>query len=179
MPLPKRTTRMPSKPPPPPASVRSRAATINDEHPTDQPSVGAAAKILQHEHSNRRVSNTFTLRIEYAPGPTMDIDLSSAADKPTYLASSNFSITKADIQPNWSREFAVLGRHTLEQLNEIILHILGWDRNHLYEFRIADRVYAHLVSLEEDDLFVDAEKPCVSCHIPIRRLGLSGGDIFA
>ena len=128
--------------------------TINDEKPTDQPSVGAGAKTSQHKRASRRPSNTYTLRIEHATHPTLEIDVSSAADNPTYLAPTNFSITEADIQPNWSREFTVLGRHTLEQLNEIILHVLGWDGNHLYEFRIADRVYAHMVFLGEDDLFV-------------------------
>lgn len=153
--------------------------TINDEKPTDQRSVGADAKNSQHERARRRASSTHTLRIEHATHPTLEIDVSSVADKLSYLVPTNLSITEADIQPNWSREFTVLGRHTLEQLNEIILHILGWDRDHLYEFRIADRVYAHMVFLDEDDLFVEAEKPCVSCDIPIRLLGLSVGDIFA
>lgn len=92
---------------------------------------------------------------------------------------TNLTIKEADIQPNWSRDFTILGRHTLEQLNDTILHILGWDRDHLYEFHIADRVYAHLIFLEENDLFVEAEKPCVSCDIPIRHVGISVGDIFA
>jgi transposase len=75
--------------------------------------------------------------------------------------------------------FTVLGRHTLEQLNEIILHILGWKRDHLYEFRFADRVHAHLVFLDEDTLFVDDENPCASCDIPIRHLSISTGDVFS
>jgi len=86
---------------------------------------------------------------------------------------------EAIIRPNWSREFTVLGRHTLEQLSEIILQLLGWNRNHLYEFRIAERVYAHIVFLGEDALFVEAETTCVSCDIPIRLLGLSVGESFA
>lgn len=150
--------------------------TINDDSPTDQPFAGATSS--QHKHAGRRVSLTFTLRIEYASSPTVAVDVSSAADKASYLAPT-LSITESAIKPDWSREFTVIGRHTLEQLNEIILHILGWDREHLFEFRIADRVYAHMVFLNEDDLFVDAEKPCVSCHIPIRRIGLSEGDVFA
>ena len=133
---------------------------------------------MKPDRSSRRVSNTFTLRIEYASSPPVKVAVSSAAEKPSYLTPI-LSIVEADIQPNWSRDFTVLGRHTLEQLNEIILHILGWDRDHLYEFRIADRVYAHMGFLQEDDLFVEMEKPCVSCDIPIRRLGLSTGDNFA
>jgi transposase len=153
--------------------------TINDDKPTGQHSVGEGTKNSLHERASPRASSTYTLRIQHASQATLQIDVSSAADKLSYLVPTNLSITEAAILPNWSREFTVLGRHTLEQLNEISLHILGWDRDHLYEFRIADRVYVHMIFLEEDDLFVEAEKPCVSCDIPIRLLGLSVGDIFA
>jgi pRiA4b ORF-3-like protein len=63
-------------------------------------------------------------------------------------------------------------------LSEVILGILDWDSQHLFEFRIQDRVYAHLIFLGEDDLFVDAQNPCVSCGVPIRLLGLSIADVF-
>lgn len=79
----------------------------------------------------------------------------------------------------WMREFTALGRHTLEQLNEIILQFLGWESSHLYEFHITGRVHAHLVSLGEDDLVIDTDHPCVSCDIPIRLLDLRVGDTFA
>jgi len=85
MPPPKRPARTPSKPPPSAASVRSRAVTINDEKPTDQRSVGAGAKNSQHERVSRRASSTHTLRIEHATHPTLEIDVSSVADKPSYL----------------------------------------------------------------------------------------------
>src|SRR6266568_1151201 len=39
--------------------------------------------------------------------------------------------------------------------------------------------YAHMVFLSEDDLFVEAQNPCVSCDVPIRLLGLAGFDTFA
>ncbi|MFZ4539524.1 IS630 family transposase, partial [Propionivibrio sp.] len=104
--------------------------------------------------------------------------INSAADKPTSFPPADISIAEVETQPNWSREFTVLGKHTLEQLNEIVMNILGWDRNHLYEFRTADRVHTHLIPLEEDDLFVDVEKPCASCDIPVQLLGLSVGDVF-
>lgn len=158
--------------------MRSRAVPHDDDKPTDQPSFEAGTKTSQHKHASSRAPSTYALRIEYLLMPAVEIDTRSATDKPSYLART-LSITEAHIQPNWSRDFTVLGRHTLEQLNEIILHILGWDRDHLYEFRIADRVYAHLAFLLEDDLFVEMEKPCVSCDIPIRRLGLSVGDSFS
>jgi hypothetical protein len=146
--------------------------------PIDHRSVGAEPKTSQHEGPRRRASRTYTLRIEHTMHPT-SINVVSANSKPSYLASTNPSITEMNVQPNWSREFTVLGRHTLEQLNEIILHILGWERDHLYEFRFADRVYAHLVFLDDDTLFVDDENPCASCDIPIRHLGISVGDVFA
>ena len=40
-----------------------------------------------------------------ATRPTLKIDVSSAADRPSNLVPINLSITKADIQPDWSREF--------------------------------------------------------------------------
>jgi len=146
--------------------------------PTDHRSVGAGPKTSQHEEARRRASSTYTLRIEHTMRPTSQINVISAASTPSYLVPTNPSTTEMNVQPNWSREFTVLERHTLEQLNEIILHILGWKRDHLFEFRVADRVYAHLVFLEEDELFVDAENPCASCDIPIRHLGISAGDVF-
>ena len=164
---------------PTPSLASARAVKIDDGKQTDQRSSKESEKTSQEGRSSRRASSTYTMRIEHVTPPTLESDVSSAADKPYYLGPTNPSIAEADIQSNWSREFTVLGRHTLEQLSEIILHVLGWDREHLYEFRIAGRVYAHMVFLEEDDLFVEAERPCVSCDIPIRRLGLSAGDIFA
>jgi Plasmid pRiA4b ORF-3-like protein len=92
------------------------------------------------EPARRRASITYTLRIEHATYSTSQINVASANGKSSYLASTNPSITEMSIQPNWSREFTVLGQHTLEQLNEIILHILGWEQGHLFEFRFADRV---------------------------------------
>ena len=145
----------------------------------DHRSVGAGPKPPQHERSRRRATSTYTLRIERTVHPTSRIAVVSASGGQTYLASANPPIAEMNVQPHWSREFTVLGRHTLEQLNEIILHILGWKRDHLYEFRFADRVHAHLVFLDEDTLFVDDENPCASCDIPIRHLGISTGDVFA
>jgi transposase len=147
--------------------------------PTDHRSVRADLETSQHEQPHRRASRTYTLRIEHIMHPTPQISVASASGKPSYLASANPSITEMNIRPNWSREFTVLERYTLEQLSEIILHILGWERDHLFEFRFADRVCAHLVYLEEDELFVDAENQCTSCDIPLRHLGISAGDVFA
>src|SRR5207247_3721435 len=113
-------------------------------------------------HTSQPTPATYTLRIDYAPD--------AAGDLP---------ISYRDLLPNWSREFTVSGKTTLEQLSGIILDILDWDPNHLYEFRIHNRIFAHMIFLSEDDLFVDAQNPCVSCDIPIRLLGLAASDTFA
>jgi len=149
---------------------------ISSEKPFGQNPDESDAETLQHASVKHRVSNIYTLRIEHATYSTLKMFAEPTSDNLTPL---NLSISEAVMQPNWLREFTILGWHTLEQLNKLILNILGWDREHLYEFRIADRVYANLVFLEEDDFFVDAEKPCVSCHMPIKHLGLSVGDEFA
>ena len=104
--------------------------------------------------------NTYSLRLQYAPD------------------AFHLPLKDEELLPNWSRDFIVSGKHTLEQLNEIILDVLHWDEWHLYEFRIGSLVYAHMVFLDEDDLFVDAKDPCTSCDIPIQLLGLSIADTF-
>ena len=121
-----------------------------------------------------RPSSSYTLRIEHTRGP----NISKSSGKSSFVVPASFSIDAKDVRPNWSRDFSIPGKYTLEQLSEIILSLLGWDRNHLYEFRIANFVYANPVLLEEDDCVVDVEYPCVSCDIRIRDVGLSIGDNF-
>lgn len=87
-----------------------------------------------------------------------------------------FPIEPSDLLPGWHREFEVSDTTTLEQLSSAILQILDWDRDHLYEFRIADRVH---VDFGDDEQFVDAIAPCVSCDIPMHLLGLTPADNFA
>ena len=122
----------------------------------------ATAKILRKTATNGPKHNIYSLRIEYAPG-----------------AAGNFPIKDADLWANWSREFTVSGKYTLEQLSGVVIDILDWDPFHLYEFRIQDQVYAYMMFMSEDDLFVDAQNSCVSCDIPIRLLGLAPSDTFA
>jgi transposase len=111
--------------------------------------------------ASSQTPNTYTLRIQYAPD-----------------AARHLPIKNEDLLPDWSREFTVSGKHTLEQLSEIIISILDWDEWHLYEFRIGEREHTHMVFLDEDDLFVDSKDTCISCDIPIRLLGLSLADVF-
>lgn len=143
-----------SRPPVPPVSEEK--AVLRE----DQTEVRATTS--RERTAKRRTPSTYTLRIEYAPEHD-----------------GQLPIKDEDILVNWWREFTVSGKNTLEQLSETILSILGWDRDHLYEFKIADRAYVHMVFLGEDDLFVDSKNPCVSCDIPIRLLSLSVTDVFA
>src|ERR1700736_252176 len=109
-------------------SVRSRALAISSEKQTDRCSVAAGATTSQHERARRRGSSTYMLRIEHTIHPTLEIGVGTVAGTPSYSVPAQPSVMEANILPNWSREFTVLGRHTLEQLSEIILHLLGWDR---------------------------------------------------
>ena len=118
----------------------------------------------------------YKLRIEQAQRPNFTMHIAKSSGKPPFVVPANLAIGAQDIRTNWSREFSIPGKYTLEQLCDIILSLLGWDRNHLYEFRIADRVYANLVLLDEDDPIVEIDYPCTSCDIPIRDVGLSTGD---
>ena len=138
---------------------------------------GWMPEVCPHLRFVSRPSSTYTLRIELAENPTLDINIARGFEKPSFVVPANSICTK-DTRPNWSRDFSVLDKYTLEQLNEIILCLLGWDRCHLYEFRIASRVHANLVLLDEDDPCVEIDYPCVSCDIPLREVGLSVGDKF-
>ena len=149
---------------------------MQEINPVDKATVGQ--KNMTYQISKHRLSDTYVFRIEYAITSRVVRSDTGGSDQNSPEEPSNFSISDSDLVPNWSREFTALGRHTLEQLSDIILKTLGWDHYHLYEFRIKNRLHAHLVFLEEDVLFVDAENQCVSCDIPIRMLGLSIGDVF-
>jgi hypothetical protein len=118
--------------PAPPDAGAAKPATV-DKFPGP---LDATSKTPRNRETSQPTPSTYSLRIEYAPD--------AAGDLPT---------SDQDLLPNWSREFTVSGKTTLEQLSEIILDILDWDSLHLYEFRIDNRVYAHMVFLSEDDLF--------------------------
>lgn len=128
----------------------------------DFPNRAARRKDVHLAATVSSATPAYSLRIEYVLDPFADLPIS-----------------ERNTVSNWHRDFRVSGKTTLEQLSEIILDILGWDSGHLYEFRIHNQVYAHLVFLSEDDLFVDAQNRCVSCDMPIRLLGLIASDTFA
>src|SRR2546428_835093 len=47
------------------------------------------------------------------------------------------------VLPNWYRDFEIADKTTLEQLAGIMLQILGWVEDHLYEFKIKGRRYVN------------------------------------
>jgi hypothetical protein len=74
------------------------------------------------------------------------------------------------LRPNWYRTFQIPNNATLDQLSFTILQILNWDTNHLYEFRVNDRIHTQFGATEQ---FVYADDNCLSCDIPLYLLGLS------
>jgi hypothetical protein len=83
-----------------------------------------ASEVKHH----RRAPNALTFRLEYFPdqiGPSPDGDSRSTPLK------------------NWDRVFVISDRLTLEQFASVIIDLLAWDEDHLYEFHIADTVYVH------------------------------------
>jgi Plasmid pRiA4b ORF-3-like protein len=104
----------------------------------------------------RRTSNILKLRIQYRGRCPRDPEF---------------------VLPNWYREFETADKTTLEQLATIILQILGWSEDHLYEFKIQDCLYVNFGN-EDDDYVVDAKEACVSCAIPLDLLDLNIGDPF-
>ena len=80
------------------------------------------------------------------------------------------------VRSNWYRDFEVADKTTLEQLAAIILQILGWSEDHLYEFKVKNRCYVNFGN--DDDYIVDAKEQCVSCAIPMHLLDFNRGDPF-
>jgi transposase len=80
------------------------------------------------------------------------------------------------VLPNWYRDFEIEDKITLEQLATIILEILGWSEDHLYEFNIKHCQYVNFGN--NGDYIVDAKKPCISCAIPMHLIDLKRGDPF-
>src|SRR6266436_873815 len=80
------------------------------------------------------------------------------------------------LHPNWYRDFEIADKTTLEQLATIILQILGWSEDHLYEFKIKHCRYVNFGN--DDDYVVDAKEACGSCAIPMHLIGFNRGDPF-
>jgi transposase len=80
------------------------------------------------------------------------------------------------VLPDWYRDLEIADKITLEQLATIILEILGWSEDHLYEFKINDRICVNFGN--NDDYVVDAKEACVSCAIPMHLIDFNRGDAF-
>lgn len=83
------------------------------------------------------------------------------------------------VRSNWYRDFEITDKTTLEQLAAIVLEILGWSEDHLYEFKIKNCCYVNFGNDDDyDDYIVDAKEPCVSCAIPMHLIDFHRGDSF-
>ena len=110
---------------------------------------------------NEKTLNICTLQLEYYPD--------------YYIRSSEGG---SPLLPNWNRVFKLSDGITLEQLASMIIEMLGWDEDHLYEFRIGERNYVNMGSPDFSDIVADATDPCVSCAIRLHYLNLNIDDKF-
>ncbi len=124
-----------------------------------QMAVATAHEPASEVKHHSRAPNALTFRLEYFPDQIGA--LPDGASPPTPLK-------------NWDRVFVISDRLTLEQFASVIIDLLGWDADHLYEFHIAHTVYVHMGDPDcTDFLVVDAVNPCVSCAIRLHYLNLS------
>jgi transposase len=113
-----------------------------------------ASEVKHH----RRAPNALTFRLEYFPD---QIGALPAGDSPPTPLK------------NWDRVFVISDRLTLEQFASVIIDLLAWDEDHLYEFHIAGTVYVHMGDPCSGFFVVDVVNPCVSCAIRLHYLNLS------
>ena len=95
----------------------------------------------------KRIPNCLTFRLEYFPD-----QIGSFQDNPRQVP-----------MKNWDRVFEVSDNITLVQFATIILDLLGWEEDHLYEFHISGKIHVYMGDPKYSDYFVDAVNPCVSC----------------
>ncbi len=77
----------------------------------------------------------------------------------------------------WFWEIGVKGDMTLDELNDFIQQIPGWDNTHLYYFEVHNRRYAYL-GQDEDFIVEDTFENHFSTKIPIYLLALSENEHF-
>jgi transposase len=124
--------------------------------------VEPATQPIAEAKNSERVPNGLTFRIEYFPDP-----IGSFRDEP-----------RRNPLKNWDRIFEVSDKTTLEQFATIILDLLGWEEDHLYEFHIGGNVYVHMCDPACSEYFVDAADAFVSCAIRLHYLDLAPGTEF-
>ncbi|MBN1569640.1 MAG: IS630 family transposase [Acidobacteria bacterium] len=110
----------------------------------------------------KRVPCALTFRLEYFPD-----QIGSFPDVPRPAPLNN-----------WNRVFEVSDKITLEQFATVIVDLLGWEEDHLYEFHVGETVFVHMGNPDCSDYFVDAVNPCVSCAIRLHYLKLPPGVEF-
>jgi transposase len=75
----------------------------------------------------------------------------------------------------WFREIQIVGKMTLNGLNDCIQHVLGWDNAHCYVFIVRENHYAFL-GKDDDFIVEDVFENHYSTKIPIYLLGLCEND---
>ena len=80
----------------------------------------------------------------------------------------------------WYREIQINGDRTLNELNDFIQHVLGWDNTHLYSFTVHDKLYSYLG--QDDSSVVEVVEDVFENHcstkIHLHLLGLCENDQF-
>ena len=122
----------------------------------------ATKELIAEARTPKRIPNGLILRLEYFPDQ---------------IGSYPGSSRSATLE-NWDRVFEVSDKTTLEQFATIILDLLGWEEDHLYEFHIGGIVYVHMGDPNYSDYFVDSANTCVSCAIRLHYLKLAPGTEF-
>jgi len=110
----------------------------------------------------KRVPNGLTFRLEY-----FQDQIGSFPDDP--------------LPPplkGWNRILEVSDKTSLERFATLIIDLLGWEEDHLYEFHIRGNVHVHTGHPDCSDYFVDAAEPCTSCAIRLHFLRLAPGTQF-
>ncbi len=100
---------------------------------------------------------------------------SSCALRPASIAHFTFLLNQTRSDPRGIGSSRCLMARHWSNLSSIILQILNWDEDHLYEFRIKGKTYTHF----GDDIFiVESKDACFSCAAMLRDLELVAGDDF-
>lgn len=80
----------------------------------------------------------------------------------------------------WYREIQIKGDRALNELNDFIQYLLGWDNTHLYSFTVHDKLYSYLG--QDDSSIVEVVEDVFDNHcstkIPLHLLGLCENDQF-
>jgi hypothetical protein len=106
-------------------------------------------------------SQLYTVRLEYCPD-----------------SSDIFTEEPNEYLSDWDRVFEIYDTWTLEQLASVIIDLLDWELDHLYEFQIGNRIYVHMGEPNASDFVVDTSDSCVSCAVMLNKLNLACGTKF-